>query len=417
MSKGRVVLPWFIGYRFSSAGRGSKLMSFITSISTAGLALGVALLVLVVAVMNGFDRELRTKILSVVPQVSIYHRDGIDNWQQTLADITALPQAQGVVAASPFVQLEGMISHNGLVQPVLVYGIEPELETTVSHLELFVDPELLDQVSQDPSSIILGADLAAKLSLSVGDTFSLVVPKPNGGGRSAGVKYLRLAGLLRTGTELDQGMGLMGLASAAELSTVGGNVSGIRLRLDDLFQAPQLAREVVSALPFGYYSSDWTRTHGNLYHAVQMSSNLVWLLLVLIIGIAVFNVVSTLVLAVVEKQGNIAILRTLGTSPKQILSIFMVQGLLIGCVGTALGLVVGMALTQVAATVVGWIEALFGSKLLTSEIYPVSYLPIDNRWSDIAFIGITALALSVLASLYPAWRASRVQPADALRYD
>ena len=399
------------------AGRGSRLMSFITSISTAGLVLGVALLVLVVGVMNGFDRELRTKILSIVPQVSIYHRDGISDWQTVLADVQNLPQAKDVVALSPFVQLEGLINANGSVNPVLVYGIEPDLETSVSHLEKFVSSGMLQTLAEDPSAIILGADLAAKLGLEEGQSFSLVVPKPNGQGRSAGVKYLRLVGLLRTGTELDQGMGIMGLASAADLSPSPGRVSGIRLRLDDLFMAPGIARQVVSALPFGYYASDWTRTHGNLYHAVQMSSNLVWLLLVLIIGIAVFNVVSTLVLAVVEKQGNIAILRTLGTSPKQILAIFMVQGLLIGCVGTAIGLTLGWLLTQFATAFVALIERLFGSKLLTSEIYPVSYLPIDNRWQDIASIGMTALVLSVLASLYPAWRASRLQPADALKYD
>jgi len=417
VSNAKVSIPWLVGLRFSNGGKGSQLMSFITSISTAGLALGVALLVLVVAVMNGFDRELRTKILSIVPQVSIYHREGIANWQASIEQIRQLPAAKAAVAMSPFVHLEGLISHGADVMPVLIYGVEPTLEKQVSQLDKFISEEHLGQLATDPETLILGADLAAKLGLSAGDSLSLIVPKPNGAGKSASVKQLRLLAVLNTGTELDQAMGIMGLASASEIAAVPGTVSGIRLRLDDLFSAPSVAREIVASLPFGYYYSDWTRTHGNLYHAVQMSSNLVWLLLVLIIGIAVFNVVSTLVLAVVEKQGNIAILRTLGASPSQVLAIFVVQGLLIGCIGTAIGIVCGVLLTQVAARIVTWIEYLFGNKLLTSEIYPVSFLPIDNRWHDITFIALTALVLSVLASLYPAWRASRLQPADALRYD
>lgn len=202
-----------------------------------------------------------------------------------------------------------------------------------------------------------------------------------------------------------------------ELAAIPGTISGIRLKLTDLFDAPYAASRIVNALPYGYYTSNWTRTHGNLYHAVKTSSSLVWLLLILIIGIAVFNVVSTLVLSVVEKQGNIAILRTLGASPRQILAIFMVQGLIIGFLGTVIGLIIGLGLTQVAANAVEGIEAIAGTKLLTSEIYPVDYLPIDIRLTDTVMIAITALILSLLASVYPAWQASRVQPADALRYD
>lgn len=417
MSNRNVCLPWFIGYRFSSAGRGSKLMSFISLISTAGLVLSVALLVLVVAVMNGFDKEMRTKILSLVPQVSIYHREGLEDWPATIQEIKNLPVAEQIIALAPFVQLEGLINFRQKVQPVLIYGIESELEKSVSHLELFLDDALLQKLTASPSALVLGADLANRIGLEVGDSFSIVVPKPNSRGRSAGVKNMQLVGLLHSGTELDQTLGLMGLESASDLSSNPGRVSGIRIRLSDLFSAPLTSREVITNLPYGYYASDWTRTHGNLYHAVQMSSNLVWLLLVLIIGIAVFNVVSTLVLAVIEKQSNIAILRTLGISPNQILSIFMVQGLLIGAIGTFLGVILGLLLTQVAAPVVEWIETISATKLLTSEIYPVSYLPIDNRWYDVAFIALTALALSVLASIYPAWKASRVQPADALMYD
>ncbi|WP_317929191.1 lipoprotein-releasing ABC transporter permease subunit [Halioxenophilus sp. WMMB6] len=417
MSRRTVSLPWFVGLRFGAAGKRSQLMGFISSISTAGLVLGVALLVLVVAVMNGFERELRTKILSVVPQVSLYHREGIRDWPKAIEEISALPAAKLAEAAAPFVQLEGLINQGKLVQPVLVYGIDDQLEPAVSHIEEFIGLATLKQLRDEPEAIVLGKALAEKLGLAVGDGLSLVVPKPNSAGRSAGVRWMTVIALLDTGTELDQSLGLMGLQAASELAPVPGTVSGIRLRLYDLFDASEVTSRLLNQLPYGYYGSNWMRTHGNLYQAVKMSSSLVWLLLVLIIGIAVFNVVSTLVLAVVEKQSNIAILRTLGASPAEILGVFMVQGLMIGVVGTLVGVAVGLLLTQVAGQVVNGVEWLVGSKLLTSEIYPVSYLPIDNRWQDVISIALTAIVLSLLASLYPAWRASRLQPADALRYD
>lgn len=416
--KRSVSIPWLVGYRFGRAGKGSQLMSFISTISTAGIVLGVALLVLVVAVMNGFDRELRTKILSVVPQVSIYHREGIADWQAVQSEVEQAVAQQGLVASAPFVQLEGLISHRGEVQPVLLYGVHPELEPPVSHIDEYLEGAgSLEQWLSTPDAAILGKDLANKLQLAPGDSFSLVVPKTNSSGQAAGVRRLTLVGLLATGTELDQGMGLMDLSAAADLAPVPGRVSGVRLRLKDLFSAPMVARSSMDSLGFGYYASDWTRTHGNLYHAVQMSTSLVWLLLVLIIGIAVFNVVSTLVLAVVEKQRNIAILRTMGASPRQVLGIFVVQGGVIGTTGALLGIILGFGLTLVAERAVQAVEWLVGSKLLTSEIYPVSYLPIDNRLEDIVLIGVVAVVLSLLASLYPAWRASRLLPAEALRYD
>ncbi len=412
-----VRLAWFVGIRFGTGAKGSQMMSFISSVSVAGLVMGVALLVLVVAVMNGFDRELRTNILSVVPQVSIYHRQGIDDWQATINTLKQIPVANSAPAMAPFVQLEGLINRGGNVEPVLVYGVDAVLEKHVSTIAHHIDDGLLERLASEPETLLLGGGLAEKLGLTVGDSVSLVVPKPNRSGRAAGVKVLRLIGLINTGTELDQGMGLMALESASELAATPGTVSGIRLRLNDLFDAPFVASRIVNALPYGHYVSNWTRTHGNLYHAVQTSSSLVWLLLVLIIGIAVFNVVSTLVLSVVEKQANIAILRTLGASPGEILSIFMVQGLMIGLIGTGLGLLIGLLLTQVAGSAVEAIEFIVGAELLTSDIYPVSYLPIDVRAGDTLAIAVTAVILSLLASLYPAWRASRVQPADALRYD
>ncbi len=410
-------LAWFVGRRFGGSNNNSQLVSFIAGISTVGLVLGVAMLVVVVAIMNGFDRDLRTKILSVVPQASLFHRDGIENWPQEIERISTLPGYERVEAAAPFVHLEGMISRGKTVIPALVYGVDPVLEADVSHITDYLHFETLQRLGQEPNSFVLGKGLAEKLSVAVGDTVSFIAPKPNGRAKAAGVVQLKIIALLETGTELDHKLGVMSLNQASKLTTIPGTVTGIRLRLYDLFDAPWVVSGISRQLPYGYYTSDWTRTHGNLYHAVQMSSSLVSLLLVLIIGIAVFNVVSTLVLAVVEKQGDIAILRTMGASPGDILRIFMVQGSVVGLLGTGIGVLVGLGLSWVAPHLLVGIEQLSGTDILRSDIYPVSDLPIDNRWQDIVFITIVALVLSFFASIYPAWKASKIQPAEALRYD
>jgi len=223
--------------------------------------------------------------------------------------------------------------------------------------------------------------------------------------------------VLHTGTEIDQQLALMGLEAASALSASPGKVSGVRLQLDDLFAAPSVMRQFINESPPGFYGSNWTRTQGNLYEAIHMSKRLVELLLFLIIGIAAFNLVSTLIMVVVDKQGDIAILRTLGTSTGEILGIFMVQGGLIGLVGTSLGVLLGCLLSLVVTDLVLWLEALLGIQFLQSDVYPISYLPSDLQFADVFKIAATALVISLLASLYPAWRASRVQPAEALRYE
>lgn len=412
-----MTFAWFVGRRFGRSNSNSQLVSFISGISTIGLILGVAMLVVVVAVMNGFDRDLRTKILSVVPQASLFHRDGIQDWPSEIERIRALDGFEYVEATAPFVHLEGMLSRGKTVIPALVYGVEPSLEAGVSHITDYLQQDLLTRLDEEPNTLVLGQGLAKKLSVTTGDTLSFIVPKPNSRGSAAGVKQLRVIALLDTGTELDHKLGIMSLTQASRLASVPGTVTGIRLRLHDLFDAPSVVSNLSRQLPYGYYTSDWTRTHGNLYHAVQMSSSLVSLLLVLIIAIAVFNVVSTLVLAVVEKQGDIAILRTMGASPGDILRVFMVQGSTIGLLGTALGVLVGIGLSWLAPYLLIGIEQLTNTDLLRSDIYPVSDLPIDNRWQDIAFIAVVALVLSFFASIYPAWKASKIQPAEALRYD
>lgn len=407
-------LTLYIGARYGISRRHSQLVSFISSLSTIGLVIGVALLVLVLSIMNGFDRELRERILGILPHATLYHRDGIEDPQPLLDKLMDYPN---VVAAAPFVQLQGLVSHQKRVMPVNLFGIEPAHELQLSALNNYLPAEIFDELAANPQGIVLGRGIAEHLQLAEGDNLTLIIPARDEASAIPRISMLKIIGILTSGTEIDQHMGLMGLQHASALSDSPGRVTGVRLQLDDLFAAPWVINAVVNDLPGGYYGSSWTRTQGNLYEAIQMSKHLVELLLFLIIAIAAFNLVSTLIMVVVDKQGDIAILRTLGASTGEIIGIFMVQGGLIGVIGTGLGVVLGVVLSLCVTDLVQWIERLSGIQFLQSDVYPISYLPSDLQWGDVGQIAATALIISFFASLYPAWRASRVQPADALRYE
>lgn len=409
-------LTAFIGVRYVGARRRSQLVSFLSLVSMAGLVLAVSLLITVLSVMNGFDRELRERILAVVPKATLNGQEPLLDWRWLVEEAERHPE---VVAAAPFVHLQAMINFRGKVEPALLYGIEPSLEVRVSPIQKYLkNPEALMSLSPGARTLLLGGNLARRLGVSAGDAVTLVVPEARATGERVAPRLQRyeVAGIFVTGTELDNALGLMHLADAGPLAGYGEGVQGIRLEVRDLFQAGRVAQELQAVLP-GLEARDWTRTHGNLYQAVQMSKRLVSLLLVIIIAVAAFNVVSTLVMVVMDKQADIAILRTLGASPGQIQRIFMVQGTCIGLVGTLLGLLLGVLLSAVVGDVVAWIEQLSGVKFLKPDVYPVSYLPSDLRWTDVGLVCGSALAMSFLATLYPAWRAARVQPAEALRYE
>mgnify|MGYP002151891734 CR=1 FL=1 len=388
-------------------------MSFISALSISGLVLGVSLLVLVLSVMNGFDRELRQSILGLMPEAALYHRYGIEDVSAVQAQ---LESHESVDATAPFVHLQVLLSRRQAVSPVNLYGVDIAQEPKVSILPSKLTAESKEALAANRPGLILGAGLAASLKAEVGDKLTLVVPAL-AQKQSPKVKVLPVLGVFSTGTEVDNGLALMALSAAQTLSDKPDGVTGLRLKTQDLFAAPQLVAELVRSLPYGFYGTDWTRTHGNLFQAIQMSKNLVGLLLFLIIAIAAFNVVSTLIMVVVDKQADIAILRTLGAGTGTIMAIFMVQGSLIGLIGTALGLGFGVLLCSVASEVFTYLELLFNVQFLKSDVYPISYLPVDLRWPDVALIAVVALLMSFLATLYPAWRASRVQPAEALRYE
>lgn len=409
-------LTVLIGARYGISRRHSRLVSFISSLSTIGLIIGVALLVLVLSIMNGFDRELRERILGIMPQATIFHREGIVDPAPLIEQIKQHPQ---VLGAAPFVQLQGLVSHRKRVAPVNVFGIDPQQELAHSALTDYLPAPVFDALTQGSQGLVIGKGIATRLQVKEGDRLTLIIPARNDGysDNAPGISMVEIIGVLDSGTEIDQHLALMGLQQASELSLFPGRVTGIRIQLHDLFAAPWLVNAIVNDLPDGFYGSSWIRTQGNLYEAIQMSKRLVELLLFLIIAIAAFNLVSTLIMVVVDKQGDIAILRTLGASTAEIIGIFMVQGGLIGIIGTSLGVLVGVVLSLYVTDFVQWLERVFSIQFLQSDVYPISYLPSHLEWADVGQIALTALVISFCASLYPAWRASRVQPADALRYE
>lgn len=408
----------FVGLRYAGARRRTQLVSFISGISILGLMVGVGLLLTVLSVMNGFEKELRDRILGIIPHGAIYFRYGIDDWKGVRRDILKNPD---FIAAAPFVELQGMLSVGKKVKPTALYGIDITSEEDVSAVAGFVDSKILEKLKApaegNNSAIILGAGLAENLGLEVGDRITVLVPNSRNAHELPKFKAMFLAGVVTSGTELDYALALVNLNTASQLSEFPGRVSGLRVKTRDLFAAPDIIYQQVRGMEYGYYGSDWTRTHGNLYHAVQMSKNLVGLLLFLIVAIAAFNVVSTLVMVVVDKQTDIAILKTLGASRGDILAIFVVQGAVIGAMGTLLGLVFGVIGSLVAQDLVVGLEKLFHIQFLSAEIYPVSYLPSQMRLEDFVVVAGVSLLMSLLATLYPAWKASHVAPAEALRFE
>lgn len=410
-------LSAFVGWRYVGARRRSQLVSFISLVSIAGLVLGVALLITVLSVMNGFDRELRERILAVVPQATLNGYQPIRHWQRLVDEVERHPE---VTAAAPFVHLQAMVNYRGEVQAALVYSIEPALEERASVVGRYLESGVrLTALEPGAHRILLGANLASALGVRAGESVTLIVPDATGASATAAPKLERfvVAGILRSGTELDNHLALIHLQEGARLAGYGEGVQGVRIAVSDLFQAPRVVRELVETLPEGFTARDWTRTHGNIYQAVQMSKRMVALLLFIIIAVAAFNVVSTLIMVVIDKQGDIAILRTLGASPGLIQRVFMVQGTLIGLIGTTGGVLLGLLLAANVSRAVDGLERLFSVKFLKADVYPVSYLPSDIRWEDVLLVAGVAFAMSFLATIYPAHRAARVQPAEALRYD
>jgi lipoprotein-releasing system permease protein len=407
-----------VGLRYTRAKRRNHFISFISLTSMAGIALGVAALIVVLSVMNGFQKELRARILGVASHVQISGAGGrLEDWQRVAELASRHPRVQ---AAAPFVNAQAMLSFGQAVRGSVVRGILPGEEEKVAEIGRHMRSGRLEALRAGEFGIVLGAELARALGVLPGDKLALIAPQ--GQVTPAGViprlKQFKVVGTFDVGMyEYDSGLALVHLEDAQRLYQLDGAVSGVRLRLDDLFAARSVAREVMASLGAGVFASDWTRSHANFFRAVEIEKRVMFIILTLIVAVAAFNIVSTLVMLVTDKQADIAILRTLGASPASIVQIFMIQGSLIGVLGTLIGVAGGVALAFHVDVVVPAIENLLGFKFLAKDVYYISDLPSEVQAGDVTTIGLVSLALSFLATLYPSWRAARVNPAEALRYE
>jgi lipoprotein-releasing system permease protein len=416
-----MALPYelLIGLRYTRAKKHNHFISFISLISMFGIALGVAALIVVLSVMNGFQTELRSRILAVVSHVQITGAGGeMVGWERVASMAADEPH---VIATAPFVQAQGMLAYGESVRGAMVRGILPDQEDKVADFRPHMKSGELDALLPDSFNIVLGSELARALGVFVGDRVTLIAPQ--GVVTPAGVvprlKTFNVVGLFEVGMyEYDSGLALIHLADAQRLYRMADRVSGVRLKLDDLFVAPRVARSLAGKLDINAFISDWTRSHANFFRAVQIEKNMMFIILSLIVAVAAFNIVSTLVMAVTDKQSDIAILRTLGASPGSIMAVFIVQGALIGFIGLGLGVAGGVALALNVDVVVPFIERIMlGTQFLAKEVYYISNLPSELQWRDVTTITGVAFVLALVATIYPSWRAARVNPAAALRYE
>ncbi len=400
---------------------GNGFISFISLVSTLGIGLGVAALIVVLSVMNGFQKELRTRILGVASHIQISGpvRAGgeMADWNKVAQDAMRHPMVR---AAAPFIQEQGMLSYDQEVRGMMVRGVLPEAEENVADFEKHMKAGHLADLRPGGFGIILGAELAHALQVFPGDKVTLIAPQ--GLVTPAAIlprlKQFTVIGIFEVGMfEFDSGLALVHMSDAQLLYRMDERVSGVRLKTDDLFLAPRIARELLRFLDADVFVSDWTRSHANFFRAVAIEKNMMFLILLLIVAVAAFNIVSALVMAVTDKQADIAILRTLGASPGSIMQIFIVQGALIGVIGLVLGVAGGVTLALNIDVVVPAIERLLGTQFLAKDVYYISELPSELQWKDVAIISGVSFVLTLIATIYPSWRASRVNPAEALRYE
>lgn len=415
--------PWFVGIRFFTSASDNRLVSFISILAVGGLVLGVAMLIIVLSVMNGFEREMRTRILGVIPHIQVQADSGIKQWQPLSVKLAGHP---GVMSITPFTQVNGIVNFRNKTQAIRLRGVSGQF--VGQRPSQFAGGYTNLQDIPD-GKIMLSQMLADKLGVTTGQKLAFISPRGSasnmpGIGREPlpEIRILELTGIFVTHTTIDAHLGLVSLVTAAEMAgmnSAGSSpmVRGLRITVDDVFAARKIAYELLDQLPSNYSFVDWMQTHGNLYQAIQMSRKLVGLLVFLIIAIAAFNVVSMLVMMVINKRSDIAILKTQGASSNHILQIFFIQGMLIGLLGCLLGVLLGSAGAWYVSDAVVWLESILNTQFLNLDIYPIDYVPSDLRASDVFRVVAIALVLNLLATLYPAWRATRIQPAIELRYE
>ena len=405
-----------IGLRYVRARRRNHFISFISMSSMIGVALGVMALITVISVMNGFEKELKDRILGMASHAVIEELNGLKDWQLVINNIKDHPE---IVGAAPYFHAEGMLTKDKIVNGVIIRGILPDEDTNVAIVaEKMIEGDLNDLISTE-FNIILGAELVRKLNLEIGDKVTLVAPQVNftPAGILPRLKRFTLIGIFEVGMhEFDSGLALIHMDDALRLFRKS-NPTGIRLKTNNILKAPTISREIASQLSSKYWVIDWTQRHSNFFRALKTEKTVMFVILTLIVAVAAFNIISTLVMAVSDKQSDIAVLRTLGASPKSILKIFIIQGTIIGAIGILLGVIGGVWLASNIETLVPALENMLGYKFLSPDVYYISDLPSDMHWSDVILIGVVSFVLCLFATIYPAFRAANTLPAEALRYE
>ena len=409
-------LECFIALRYLRAGRHRGFASFITMASVFGMALGVAALIVVLSVMNGLETELRTRLLSMTAHATLANaRVGVNDWQALKAQLVQYP---GVLGVSPYVLVEGMLGSGSNLSPAVVRGILPEEETAVSQIGDFLQAGRLDDLEAGAQHIILGRILALNLGVGVGDRVNLLLPNVQNGRPTALLRSFQVSGVFAAGMQQhDAGLALVHLDDASELKGFAGRAGGVAVRLEDPMAVRELAGRLPQPLDGSLTYSDWTIENQNYFRAIRIEKTMMALLLTLIIAVAAFNIVASLIMVVTDKNKDIAILRTYGLEPERVSRIFMIQGSMIGISGMLLGLVLGLTLAFNVETIFPWLERVFSFQLMPADVFYVTELPSEVQWLDVALITIAAFVIAVLATIYPSRRAATVAPAEALRYE
>ena len=407
-----------IGRRYLRASRGNRFVSFISTISMAGVAIGVAVLIVVLSVMNGFEREVRERILSLTAHATISALgQRMTDWQEAAAKVRDNSE---VLGAAPFIEDQALLIAGNKSSGAILTGVLPQDEKQVTIISTKTTAGSFDAMKPGEYGIVLGDELAKALGVGMGQRVVIVTSlrTTTPAGVMPRMRTFKVVGLFRAGMyEYDRNLAYVHIADAARLYRMGDDVTGLRLKLADMFAAPRVVRELAVALGGGYYVDDWSRKHATFFRSIQLTKSALFIILLLVVGVAAFNIVSTLVMVVKDKRTDIAILRTVGASPRSILSIFMIQGVAIGVIGTLSGVLLGVLISINLESLVHGLEALLGLHFLDAKVYFITDLPARVEWSDVLQISLTAFGLCCLSTLYPSWRAARTQPAQSLRHD
>lgn len=407
----------FVGSRYTRAKRKNHFISFISLTSMLGIALGVMVLITVISVMNGFSKEIRVQMLSVTPHITLRQMEGpLVNWQPVLEQVMHNPEVKG---AAPYILSHGMLTERTNVQPVLIRGIEPNKINDVYPLEKNLTAGNLADLTSGSFAAVLGFELAEHLDVKIGDKVTLIVPETTVtiAGVIPRLKTLRVIGILSSGTYYDNNNIFMNLSDASKIFRMHGGITGIQIKVSDEIKTPKISRQLSKLFGGRYIVTDWTDEYSNFFKAIKMEKTVMCCILLLIIAVAAFNLVSSLVMMVTDKRADIAIMRAMGASRKSIMGVFVVQGFIIGVIGTLVGLGLGLLLASHVTSLVDMLQNLLHVQFISEDVYFIGFVPSDIRQFDVIMICSFSLVMSLLATLYPAWQAANIQPAEALRYE